>query len=301
MNRLGVYRLYAVLLVLYVVTVLIMPPSHITTQTYHLTSASYRVLLLLAIALPTFLTSLAAFYGYNQLEGYVKLIKDTKEGKAFHKLSVGCKWIALYVPVLALVGLILVAIANKIPDFRTASMLITSYLALAIAVVAFSAVSTGARLLADSADVRPSLRKTRLFTISFIVMSVLYCYFIVRHGLDQKASPYHMPIMGMLLTVVVPYFYSWMLGLLAVLDIDAYASKVSGVLYQRALRMLSLGILTVIGSSILSQYITSANTDRGRLVLGGLLVVRYLLYGGLAIGFILIAQSAKKLQQIEKI
>jgi hypothetical protein len=32
-----------------------------------------------------------------------------------------------------------------------------------------------------------------------------------------------------------------------------------------------------------------------------LLTIRYLLYAGLAAGFVLIASSAKKLQQIEKI
>jgi hypothetical protein len=92
-----------------------------------------------------------------------------------------------------------------------------------------------------------------------------------------------------------------MLGLLAVLDIDAYAVKVSGVLYRRALQRLSIGLLTIITSSVLIQYVNSAALPSERLDFSLLLVLRYVLYGGLATGFAIIAHSAKKLQQIEKI
>jgi hypothetical protein len=86
-----------------------------------------------------------------------------------------------------------------------------------------------------------------------------------------------------------------------VLDIDAYAIKVSGVLYRRALQLLSAGLLTVIVSSILIQYVNSAAFPQRKLIFGAVLVIRYVLYAGLAAGFVLIAHSAKKLQQIEKI
>jgi hypothetical protein len=51
----------------------------------------------------------------------------------------------------------------------------------------------------------------------------------------------------------------------------------------------------------LIQYVNSAALQRGKLIFGLVLVVRYVLYAGLAGGFALIAHSAKKLQQIEKI
>jgi hypothetical protein len=92
-----------------------------------------------------------------------------------------------------------------------------------------------------------------------------------------------------------------MLGLLAVLDIDAYATNISGLLYRKSLQLLSAGLLVVVLSSVLVQYLNSASTQRGRLILGGVLVIKYILYACLAAGFALIAHSAKKLQQIEKI
>jgi hypothetical protein len=258
-------------------------------------------LLFVVIALPAYLTWLAAFYGYRQLNRYTTLLDGAKEGLPFAKLSTGVKWLAFYLPLVSCTSLLLSGIANAHPGFRAFADVSSTYLSVAIALGAFWITSDGARQLTVLVKTRPSLFKTKLLTLSFIVMGVTYCYFVVKHGLNHHTSPYHLPIGWLLLTTVVPYFFAWMLGLLAVLDIDAYATKVSGLLYRQALRLLSAGLLTVIISSILIQYVNSAALQRTRLVFGLVLVIRYILYAGLAGGFALIAHSAKKLQQIEKI
>ncbi len=301
MARLGIYRLYALFVIFYSLVLLFMPANKVTLAAYHLSNPSYRVLLFVVVALPAFLTWLAAFIGYNQLNRYTLLLNGATEGQAFSKLSRGVKWLAYYLPVVSCTNLILSAIANGHPEFRAFADVFSTYLSILIALGAFSLTSTGSRQLTVIGKTRPSLFKTKLLTLSFIAMGVTYCYFIVKHGLNPQTSPYHLPLFWLLLTTVVPYFFAWMLGLLAVLDIDAYATKVSGLLYRRALQQLSGGLLTVIVSSVLIQYVNSAALQRGRIVFGLLLVVRYILYAGLAGGFALIAHSAKKLQQIEKI
>jgi hypothetical protein len=301
MARLGIYRLYALLVIFYSVFLLVMPANPATLAAYHLNNTSYRTLLFVVIALPAFLTWLAAFIGYNHLARYSLLLKNANEEQPFRKLSQGVKWLALYLPVVSCVSLVLAGIANAHPGFRAFADIFSTYLSIVIALGAFTAVSSGARQLSTLAKTRPSLLKTKILIFSFIVMGVTYCYFIVKHGLDSQGSPYHLPLGWMLVTTVVPYFFAWMLGLLAVLDIDSYAVKVSGVLYRRALQQLSAGLLTVIASSVLIQYVNSAALPGGKLVFGLLLTIRYLLYAGLAAGFVLIASSAKKLQQIEKI
>lgn len=301
MARLGIYRLYAVFVIAYTLILLFMPPNPATLAAYNLNEAAYRVLLFAVVALPAFLTWLAAFYGYNQLNAYSKLVADTREGEAFETLRKGVKWLALYLPVVSLVTISLFAIANSNGGFRPFAEVFSNYLTIVIALGAFAMLGNGARKLAELSNVRPSLFKTRLLTLSFIIMGVLYCYFIIKHGIDPNGSPYHLSIGWLLITNVVPYFFAWMLGLLAVLDIDAYADKVTGILYRQALRLLSGGLLTVIITSILIQYVNSASLQRGRFVFGVVLVLRYTLYACLAAGFALIAHSAKKLQQIEKI
>jgi hypothetical protein len=301
MARLGIYRLYALFVILYSLVLLFMPANRDTLAAYHLTNASYRTLLFAVVALPAFLTWLAAFVGYNQLHRYRLLLDGANEGKPFNQLTNGIKWLAFYLPVVSCTSLILSATANSHPGFRAFADVSSTYLSILLALGAFTLISTGARQLTVLGKARPTLLKTKILTLSFIIMGVTYCYFVIKHGLQPNDSPYHLSIGWLLVTTVVPYFFAWMLGLLAVLDIDAYATKVSGLLYRKALRLLSAGLLTVIVSSILIQYVNSAALQRSRLVFGLVLVVRYALYAGLAGGFALIAHSAKKLQQIEKI
>ena len=300
MAKLGTYKAFVIFVLLYVLIILVMPPNKITLATYHLSSAAYRVLLFAVSAIPAFMTWLAAFYGYDQLKRYTKLIRETPEGEAFGNLTRGAKWLALYLPLTSLVAISLASISNLQPGFRNFALIVGRYLSIIIALLAYTALSFGARQLVERVNTRPSLVKTKLLTGGFIVMGVFYCYFVIRHAMSHTGS-YQLPLGWLLATVVVPYFYAWIIGLLAVLDIDAFAGKVTGVLYRKALQLMSAGLLVVIGSSILIQYVNSATLQPTHLVLGGLLIVKYILYATLASGFAIIAQSAKKLQQIEKI
>jgi len=301
MTRLGIYRLYAALVILYSLVLLFMPANAATLAAYHLNNTSYRTLLFVVIALPAYLTWLAAFFGYNHMERYRGLLRGANEEAAFDKLTTGVRWLAFYLPIVSCTSLILSAIANTHPGFRAFADVSSNYLSIGIAIGAFSAAANGARQLSARAKTRPSMLKIKLLTLSFIIMGVSYCYFVIKHGINPATTPYHLSIGWLLATTVVPYFYAWLMGLLAVLDLDAYATKVSGVLYRRALQLLSAGLLIVIASSVLIQYVNSAAFPRGHLEFGLILVIRYLLYAGLAGGFALIAHSAKKLQQIEKI
>jgi hypothetical protein len=242
----------------------------------------------------------AAFYGYEQLRLYARLLPSSKDGEGFKKILSGMRWLSIFTPIPTIMSLLLSAVANVHPGFRGPSIVLSTYILIIFAIFAFTTISTGCRWLADVVRARPALWKVRISAAGFIVMGVLYCYFVLKHTVNGQ-TPYHLSPIWLAITVIIPFFFAWFMGLLAVLDLDAYSTKVSGLLYRRALRYLSAGWLIVIGSSIIIQYINSANPIRGRLVLGGVLVIRYLFYVGLICGFSLIANGAKKLQQIEKI
>lgn len=300
MKRLGTYRYYILLVLLYVFVVLVMRPNPMTLQAYHLEPVAYRVLLLGVNGIPAFLTWFAAFYGYEQLRRYNKLVAGTKEGLAFSDLTRASHWLALYLPIVSLMSLTLSAIANVHLGFRPAASVITNYVLVLMALTAMYGFSNGGRRLAETVKSRPSANKIRLALLCFIAMGVLYCYVVIRHSL-LKHHAYHLPLPILLITIVIPLFYAWCLGLMAALDIDAYAGKVKGVLYKQALRYLSAGIVSIIIGAILLQYLSSVNPPTGRLILGTSLLLRYLLYACLAGGFGLIGSGAKKLQQMEKI
>ncbi len=300
MKHYRTYKLFVLFVLLYMLIILITPPNPATVSLYHLSDTAYRVLLLATTGLPAFLTWLAAFYGYAQLEQYSKLIKDSKEGMAFDKLTKGSRWIAYYLPVVSTTALLLSGIANSAPEFRGPGQVIGNYLAVLITLIAMGAFGSGARQLADSTKARPTQYKIRIMALAAITISVLYCYFVITESLHGRTN-YYLPLGWLLPTIVIPFFFAWFMGLLAVLDLNAYGNKVKGLLYQKALRGLSGGILIVILAAIAVQYVSSASPQQNHLVLGGVLVVRYILYGFLALGFAVIGTSAKKLQRIEKI
>lgn len=294
------YQLFVIYVVVYLLILVFMRPNPDTVSTYHLTTFSYRTLLLATSALPSMLVWFAAFYGYDQFRRYTELLPNSKDGEGFKKILSGMRWLSIFTPIPTILSLLLSAFANVWHGFRGPSIVISTYVMILFAAVAFTIISTGCRWLSDLENARPGLWKTRLATGAFIVMGVLYCYFVLKHGTSDKTA-YHLPPLWLAVTVIIPFFFAWFTGLLAVLDLDAYASKVSGLLYRRALQYVSGGWLIVIGCSIIIQYINSANPVRGHLVLNGVLVVRYLFYAGLIAGFALLANGAKKLQQIEKI
>jgi hypothetical protein len=105
----------------------------------------------------------------------------------------------------------------------------------------------------------------------------------------------------LLITVVVPFLYAWFIGLLAALDIHAYSTRIDGLLFRKSLSEFSGGIILIVLASILMQFVNTVNTERGRLLLGSTFLFRYLAYLIMVGGFAVIAKSAKKLQQIEKV
>jgi hypothetical protein len=169
-----------------------------------------------------------------------------------------------------------------------------------MALVAMTAFANGARRLADLARVRPSMIKMRMAILFFILLDAWYCYLVIRHSLLYP-NGYHLPLALLIITVVVPLFYAWYLGLSAALDLDAYAIGVKGLLYRQSIRGLCGGVLLIIFGAILLQYSASVHPPQDRLIIGTSLLLRYILYGCLAGGFCLLGRSAKKLQQIEKV
>jgi hypothetical protein len=300
MTRFATYKLWIIFILLFILIVLLAPPNPITLAQYNLTHPSYRVLFLATVGLPAFITWFAAFYGYEQLRTYSVLIRKSNESSAFEDVTKGSRWIAMYLPVVILVSVLFMGLANEWSSLRGPGLVLSNYVGAILSIVAFTHVGTGARKLTNNANVRPSLNKVRWLMATFILVGVLYCYYIVEHG-QRPSSPYYLPVAVVLLTIVVPYFYAWFMGLLAILDIEAYAATAPGILYRKALRLLSGGLLIIIISSILLQLINSANTHRGRLIFGSVLVARYVFYLTISLGFVLVGRSAKKLQQIEKI
>jgi hypothetical protein len=295
---------YTVLASVYLLLAFFLPANKIAQHNYHLSSVAYHVLLFVVI-LPLVGIWFGAFYSYARLRQYCDAITDTAESQDFNKLTRGFIWLAWGSAITALVSIVLNAVANTHPGFLATSIIITNYSSLLVPLVAYSYISTGARSLNIRAMVSITGQGAKTLILFFMFIGVAYCYITFRyldlHSVGSNSNPYYLPAWLMILTVIIPFLYTWFIGLLAAYEIYLYSKNVQGILYQRAMRLLSGGVISVIASSIAVQYLRSAVPRSGHLSLNSVLLIVNIAYIFMALGYVLISLGARQLRKIEEV
>ncbi|HET9174368.1 MAG TPA: hypothetical protein VFN56_03740 [Candidatus Saccharimonadales bacterium] len=240
-----------------------------------------------------------------QLRRYSFIVSKTREGTAFASLSEGAKWLAWGLPVPALISIILNSIANSHPGFTAAATIISNYVSLTVPLVAFNFMSSGSRSLLQKDKLQVTAQSAKLLVLGFVIIGVVFCYFIFRnlaslHAVSSQ-GPYYLPNWLLILTIIIPYLYSWLIGLLAAYEMWLVGNNVAGLLYRRSLQTMSRAIIIIVGASIAIQYIQSVNPSHGRLSLGYIVVFIYFILLIYAVGFILLALASNRLKKIEEV
>lgn len=300
----SVLRRFALLAMLYSALILLLPVSEITLKVYSLTSAEYH-LLLFTIALPSFLAWFAAFIGYARLYDYANSVGSTVEGASYKQLARGCTWLAWALPVPTILTLLLNSASYRYVQFHPTAIIISNFIALIMPLIAFVLIGNAARTLTATGTVPFSLAKARGVIALFAIGGLTYVYLTFTHfdleSINATDNPYFLPLWLMLLTIIIPYLYTWFTGLLAAFEVYLFSRNVRGVLYRQALQLLVAGIVTVVISSIALQYINSASPRTGYLALNYKLVVVSLFRIIAGLGFVLVAVGANKLKKIEEV
>lgn len=295
---------YVLLTGLYFLLTFILPANKIAMSQYHLSAVQYHVLLFVVV-LPAFGIWFAAFYGYTKLRAYARAIHKTAEGDDYQQLATGCGWLAYSLPISALTSIILASIANAQSEFHPTAIILTNYESLLLPLIAFSLLSSSARNLTAKAKLRLTIGRARSIIVVFVLGGVLYCYFTFRQfdlsSISSANNAYYLPVWLALITVIVPYLYSWFIGLLAAYEITLFAQQSKGVLYRQALGYVGFGITAVIVSSIALQYVTSVVPRTGSLSLNTVLAAVYAADTVSAVGYVLIAVGATRLKRIEEV
>lgn len=291
---------FVILAVIYVLLSLLLPPNTATVNEYHLTDVAYRVLVLF-IDLPVLAVWFAAFYGYARLDKYALAVKLTQEGKPFTQIARGLRWLAWGMALSSIFSSLLGGIAHSHPGFGKWALIINHYLSLIIAIIAFTIINTGTRGLSDTTRTKPSLLATRWLSVGFIFLAMSYCFATIRAVQNASPNPYQLPMWLILFTIIMPYLYAWLMGLLAAFDISVYRKQVRGMLYKRALNLLAVGITMAIFASIALQYLVSSSPYLRRVTFNWVLLIAYIILTIYAVGFILIAMGADRLKKIEEV
>jgi hypothetical protein len=292
------------LMAIYVVLIFSLPANQSIMTAHHISAPQYRIIRL-AIAMPGLLAWVTAFVGYAVTREYADSLRGAAEAGHFKRIATGTGWLAWSLPLPVIIALIGNAIADNRIGFQHSAVIIDNYLSLILPLVAFSIISTAARGLITNAKLRFSLTNARYLMILFLALGATYCLLIFRQfsavSLTSTNNPYYLPIWLMVLSVIIPYLYTWFAGLLAAYEIRLYSQGVSGILYRQSLQILTAGLIVVILSSIGLQYLSAVTFIAGSITIDYRLLLIWLFRLTSAVGFIMLTVGAARLKRIEEV
>ena len=296
--------LFAGFIVLYCLQLFLPAPNKQALQHYHLTSTSVRVLDL-TILLPIVAIWIVALLGYLRFKTYTTLIAGAKDGQAFTTIGYGVALLVLWSPLSTILSQAATQYYTYHPSATTTLVWLNNYFNLILLTAAFWLLYTGSKKLMSLIKT-PDFRLYQPTTLIFIAFAVLYTFLVLsdslrNHAVKGSISSYYSPDWVIVITIVIPRLIAWYVGLQAVQNILLYRHRVKGRLYRKALERLAYGLGGVIGSVIVLRIVQSLTAPLLKANLGALLAIIYVLLIIIAIGYVLIAQGAKRLQKIEEL
>lgn len=275
-----------------------LPPDPQTLQQLHISSATYRIAILVLL-IPYGVIWYAAFYAFAKLKEYTQAIKGFEDGEAFRSIMIGMGVLAYGLIIPTAISLITQNIASHHHDFKPASVIIGNYIGLLVGIVAFIYINNGTHLLTRLGKNRPSLAGIRVFTLLFITVASVFTYLVINYH-TRHADVYYLKTPWLIATFIIPELFGWFVGLLSAYEFGLYAKFVKGSVYRVILRQFSRGIIVAIAGSVAIQFVDNTFAARVSHSLGSLLLAMYALLAIIAVGLILMALGAKKLQKIEE-
>jgi hypothetical protein len=289
---------YVIFLLIYAVFSLLPEPSAITMVRYHLGATDVRLIDLTVIILLAAIWGVG-FYGYARLRNYAQMVKKQKDGKHIAAISWGVLFLVLWLPISEDVSAVLSFMTTHYPHWLGAVTIINNYLNLLIPFAGFIFISLGARRLRGlvKQDVTHYLLNLAMLVIAYA--GIIYAHLVASTA--DRTIVYHLSLWLILLTIVAPYLYMWLIGVVAAYDIYHYQRGVKGIIYKQSWNLLASGCGWLIATSIIFQFFAAIFPHLNKLSIYGLLVIVYSLLLVLSFGFILIASGAAKLQRIEEV
>jgi hypothetical protein len=289
---------YLLAVIIYSGFVLLPEPAPATLLQYHVSVTGLRLIYITIIVLLAGIW-FAGLYGYQKLQTYARLIQGENDGKQVARLTRGVLILALWLPVTSVVGAILNYFAMRHLGFLPAATIINHYVGLLFPLFGLVFIGLGARGLNELVKQRPGYLTMNILAVVLIYIGLTYLRLVATT--PARASVYHMSLWWVTITLVAPYVYMWYVGLLATYEIYRYRQVAPGTVYRKSWLFLSVGIGWLLLLSIGTQYLTTLTARLNRLSIYGVLAIVYALLLLLAVGFVLIAAGARKLQKIEEV
>lgn len=289
---------FVVLVIIAVGVALGLPPDPQAVRDLHTSPLAYRLAVALLLV-PYVLIWYMGFYAYAKLKEYSDTIKNTSDGEAFRKLTLGMGVLAFSLIVPTILSLVSTNIAAHNHGFKNASIIINNYLTLYPGLVSFLLIFNGTRPLVRTLKDWGKYVDIRWHAPWFLLLGIVFSYLTIHN--HYRSQQYHLGVPLLITTIIVPYVYAWLVGLLAAYELNLYAKRVRGTIYKRAMRLLSRGLAVAITGSIAIQFVNVTLLQSVRDDLGALLLVDYVLILIVLGGLLLISLGTRKLKKIEEV
>ena len=292
--------------VFYILQTVLQEPDREAMAKYNLTEM-HIIILSLTIILPYVIIWFIALLGYTRLKNYTSVIRKSKDGDAFNKISRGILAFAVWLPISAITSTALSNAVKNNPDQIHYFVWLNLFASLLLLSYGFYYVYTGSRKLVYMVKNRHYTRIQHLCSAIFAGLVVLYIFVIFQDPSRQFASgevdraTYYLPDWLIVSAVLIPRLIMWTAGLLAVYNLYLYRKNVKGFIYKRALKNLAFGFSVVVLTIIGLRYLESASSYLVDASLGALLMLYYAILVVMAVGYIYIARGARNLQRLEEL
>jgi hypothetical protein len=295
----------SLLAIIYVAAVFTLPYNQITVKSYHLSSFEYSIAELM-VNLPAIAVWFFAFWGYAKLKQYSEAVVKTREGEHFEKIANGLAVLAWSLPITAIISRLLNGIVNGRSGMHSSVTIINNYVSLILPFIAFIIIGAAARGIVGHNNKVDLRRISGQIVIGLMTIGgVLYCFLVLRSfdltSFSNSNNHYRMPVWLAVITIIIPYLYAWFVAVMAAYEITIYAKGIKGLLYKRAVMNIVGGLLAIVLSFIVIQYLNNAWLMPAHVIFNGRLVVItiFRIIGGA--GYIVMALGANRLKRIEEV
>jgi hypothetical protein len=291
------------LVALYLLQSFIYEPNKTAETKYNLSSVQLK-LVILTIIVPYIIIWIIALIGSMRLMSYADGIKKSRDGKAFHEIALGMLWFALWLPFSNVVDSFFMHYYNIHPSTTAHLTWVINYSNVILLFPGFILINRGSKKLLEIVK-RPTNYLPQTIAFGYIAFTALYVLLVI-HDPTRQIPSHDVPVAAyyesdwwLTFTIVIPRLIMWFLGLQAAYNIYLYRDKVKGALYRLALDNLAKGTALAVIIVIVLRFFQSLSTMMSKFGLGLVLLIVYVLLIFMALGYILIAKGAGRLQKLE--
>ncbi|MDQ3089593.1 MAG: hypothetical protein M3Q24_00360 [bacterium] len=299
------FILIGLLWILYVGLTLFAPYS--ITVNRHGLSLLQTNLLTSTFIIPYLFIWLAGLFAVLKLHFYTKLINNSPEHGGFKKLVWGMHSLVAVVIIPPFIELVAIYFPES-PDILKIVTIVRNNVTVILYLISFFFFWRGSQTLLQKfalSNLKHSYLKYILGALFILASS--YIWLVLDNPFrtssnDPLVRPtYYLSDIKIFLTVIIPYLLVWLLGLFTIANFRVLIREIPGIIYHKAFRSFSNGLIIIISLVISLQFLTQATIFFRFVGLGFLLLIIYIIIFSIAASYIYLARGASELSEIEKI